>query len=80
MFCVPLCGAWKVADRRQDVPERTLGFSPHSRGRQWPEPLSSPGALLHSGPRTTSCQLGRPERPCRVLPALHISWRGRKGT
>ena len=79
-LCVPLCGTWKAANWGQDVPEGTLGFSPQSPARQCPEPLSSPGALPHSGPRATSCQLGLPERPRRVLPKPHISWRGRKGT
>ena len=80
MFCVPLCGVWKAADWGQDLPEGTLSFSLQSPGRQCSEPLSSPGAVLHSGPCTTGCQLGRPERPRTVLPASHISWWGRKGT
>ena len=78
-LCVPLCGAWKAADWGQDVPEGTLGFSPQSPARQCPEPLSSPGALPHSGPRATSCQLGGQRGPAGCSPSRIFRGGGERG-
>lgn len=85
VLCDPFCIVWKAAAWGQDgrQPVSPMEYAASVSGAQSGTALSHPAHLaliLHSLTHTAGCEQGRLQRPCWELPALHISWWGRKGT